>query len=107
MAATIADIEGTEACLHAHTCKEGNPIAGSNPSRAQAYGTSIPVNLGIYALSGWLKKTGNGNPAFGMLWGGTVAHAFMAEKGATLASRGPANPPNSSRSHQLGISIRF
>jgi hypothetical protein len=92
MAATIADVEGTQACLHARTCKEGNPLTGSNPSRASSYGITVPISLGIYALSGWLKKEGQGNLAFGMLWGGTVAHAFMAEKAATLAQAVPATP---------------
>ena len=43
LASTIADIEGTEACLRSHTCTEGDPLFGTNPSRVKSYGIGIPI----------------------------------------------------------------
>lgn len=47
VAATVADVESTQACLRAGTCKEGNPLMPSN--RAGAYG----ITLSLDALEGW------------------------------------------------------
>ena len=107
LASTIADIEGTEACLHAHTCTEGNPLFGSNPSRAKAYGIGIPMGFAIYSMSAWLKKHGDGNVAFGLLWGGTKAHTYEAAHGFALANKGSPVKPNSSTGQRFGIVIRF
>jgi len=61
---TAFDAEGTQACLRAHTCTEGNPIMGKHPSRARMYGTAMPLNaITIFAM-GKLKKQGDGFPAF-------------------------------------------
>ncbi len=106
LASTIADIEGTEACLNAHTCTEGNPLFGANPSRAKAYGIGIPLGLATYVMSSWLKKNGDGNLAFGLIWGGTMAHVYEAAHGFAIASKGPAKP-NSSTVQRVGIVIRF
>jgi len=85
LAATVADIEGTQACLRRHTCTEANPLFGSNPSRARSYGIGIPLDLVAYAALAFLKKSGQGNPAFGILWGATVAHIYFASAGFTYA----------------------
>ena len=85
LAATVADIEGTQACLRRHTCTEANPLFGSNPSRARSYGIGIPLDLVAYAALALLKKSGQGNPAFGILWGSTVAHIYFASAGFTYA----------------------
>jgi len=107
LAATIADVEETEACLHAHTCKEQNPILGSKPSRARAYGTAIPLDFAVYAMAGLLKKQGKGNYAFGTLWILTATHIYFAAEGRALASGVSSGPPNTNGSHQMGISIGF
>ncbi len=78
VAATVADIEGTQACLRAHTCRESNPLFGSNPSRARSYGTGIPIEMVVYAAFAFAKKRGQGNLAFGLLWGSTVSHIYFA-----------------------------
>jgi hypothetical protein len=60
---TAYDIEGTQACLKAHACSEGNPIMGKHPSRARMCGTAMPVNaITIFAM-GKLKKQGHGYAA--------------------------------------------
>lgn len=103
----IADAEGTQACLHAHTCTEGNPLFGTNPSRAKAYGIGIPMEFAIYSMSALLKKRGDGNFAFGLLWGGTIVHVYEAAHGFAIASKGSPTKPNSSTSQSFGLVIKF
>jgi hypothetical protein len=107
LGATVADIEGTQACLHAHTCSETNPLFGSKPSRARAYGTAMPIAFVAYAMAARLKKDGNGNLAFGILWAATAMHVYFAAEGFAVASEG--RPPNASTANRqkLGIAIRF
>src|SRR5580704_17443242 len=98
LAATVADIEGTQSCLHAHTCREANPLFGSDPSRARSYGLCIPIDLVAYAGFALVKKEGRGNLAFGLLWGSTAAHIYFASAAfsyAHVASTGA----NSARRH--------
>jgi hypothetical protein len=85
LAATVADIEGTQSCLRAHTCREANPLFGSNPSRARSYGIGIPLDLVGYASFALVKKEGRGNLAFGLLWGSTVAHIYFASAAFSYA----------------------
>jgi len=107
LASTIADIEGTEACLRLQTCIEGNPLFGANPSRAKAYGIGIPMGFAIYSLSAWLKKNGDGNLAFGLLWGGTTWHTYHAAHGFALANKGSPAKSNSPAGQRFGIVIKF
>jgi hypothetical protein len=85
LAATVADIEGTQSCLRAHTCTEANPLFGSNPSRARSYGIGIPLDLVAYASFAFVKKEGRGSLAFGLLWGSTVAHIYFASAAFSYA----------------------
>jgi len=107
LASTIADIEGTQACLHAHTCTEGNPLFGANPSRAKAYGIGIPLTFVIYSMAALLKKNGNGNYAFAVLWGGTLLHSYEASKGFGLANDVSQAKPNSLARQRFGIVLQF
>jgi hypothetical protein len=84
-AANVADIEGTQSCLHAHTCREANPLFGSDPSRARSYGLCIPIDLVAYAGFALVKKEGRGNLAFGLLWGSTAAHIYFASAAFSYA----------------------
>src|SRR3984893_4582607 len=44
--ATVLDVATTSHCLyHYANCQEGNPLAGSNPSRAKLYGISFSLLL--------------------------------------------------------------
>jgi len=107
LAATVADIEGTEACLRANTCTEANPLLGSHPSRARAYGTAIPVAFVNYAAAAWLKKSGKGNLAFGLLWGTTMLHTYLAAGAFAQANRGAPTNSNSVNRQKIAIAIRF
>jgi hypothetical protein len=56
LASTVADVEGTQACLRTYGCNGANAFFGSKPSRVQAYGTAIPTALATYAFGVWLKR---------------------------------------------------
>jgi hypothetical protein len=87
LVATVLDIEGTEACLHANTCREANPVFGPKPGRARVYGTAIPWLLGNYAADALLKKRGRGNLAFGLLWAQTAIHFYYGMSGFATANK--------------------
>lgn len=107
LASTVADIEGTQACLHAGTCIEGNPLFGSRPGRARAYGTAMPIAFATYAFAGWMKKHGDGNIAFGILWAGTMAHTYFAAAGFGVSNKGPTTVTNSAKRPQFELAIKF
>jgi hypothetical protein len=106
LAASVVDIEGTEACLRAKTCREANPLFGPRPSRARAYGTTIPFAFGNYMAAAFLKRHGKGNLAFGLLWGTTMVHTYFGESGFAAA-----NPTGSAKAssacRNVTIAIRF
>jgi hypothetical protein len=87
LAATVLDIEGTQACVHAHTCRELNPLFGTTPSRGRAYGIAVPLAFANYMAAAALKKSGRGNTAFGVLWCTTIAHFAMAVDGFATARK--------------------
>ncbi len=45
----VLDVESTQRCIHAGTCKEGNPLMGSG--RTQQYA----VSMGLVGLSAWMS----------------------------------------------------
>ena len=97
LAATVADIEGTQSCLRAHTCREANPLFGSDPSRARAYGIGIPLDFVVYAGFALLKKEGRGNLAFGVLWASTVSHIYFASRAFSYAQVAAATNTSSAK----------
>jgi hypothetical protein len=107
LAATVADIEGTQSCLRVHTCTEGNPLFGKNPSRPLSYGIGVPLAFANYLLCAQLKKSGSGNWAFGVLWAGTTLHVYEASQAFALGRNGPKATPNSSTNKSLGIVFKF
>lgn len=107
LAATVADIEGTEACLHARTCREANPLLGSNPSRERAYGTAMPIAFVSYAMAARLKKDGNGNLAFAILWAATAVHVYFAASGFADGSGGVSPNASAASRQKFAIAIRF
>lgn len=55
--ALVADVEGTQHCLKAHTCVEGNPLMPS--SRGGAYGVGFSIE-GLSAGASWLVRKHRG-----------------------------------------------
>jgi hypothetical protein len=78
---TAFDIEGTHACLRAHTCTEANPIMGKHPSRARMYGTAMPLNGVVIFAMGKLKKQGNGYTAFSLVSIMAYVHCYFGMTG--------------------------
>lgn len=84
-AATVADIETTQSCIHAGTCREGNPLMGQ--SRAQAYSVSMSINALAFWAAAEQKRHGRGASPFFILWGATAMHATLAAHNASLANK--------------------
>jgi hypothetical protein len=75
----IADIEGTQHCVHDHTCRESNPILGQ--SRAQQYGVGIPLAATGFLCATYLRRHQHGSAAVLLLWTATTIHAVEATNG--------------------------
>jgi hypothetical protein len=56
LALTVADVEilVSRPCVAAGTCREGNPLLGQ--TRAEQYGLRIPVLVGAWMGTAWLRK---------------------------------------------------
>lgn len=105
--ATVADLEGTQACLHAHVCEELNPIFFSHdPSRLRAYSIAMPITFATYVWGDYLKKKGGGNYVIGVLSVATALHAYFAADGFTSATHGPSANQSDAR-QKFNIAIRF
>ncbi|MGB8322832.1 MAG: hypothetical protein WCE52_07720 [Candidatus Acidiferrum sp.] len=83
IASTVADDETTNSCITAHTCSEGNPFFGKNPSRALMYGVSIPINAGVIFFYAKEKRHGRGFPGFISMWCLTMLHTSAAAHNAS------------------------
>jgi hypothetical protein len=83
--ATVIDIEGTQHCQAAGTCREVNPMMGK--TRAQQYGVAMPMN----ALLTWVavreKQHGRGVLPFFMMWGLSSVHLYYGVNGLTPQGR--------------------
>ena len=79
VAATVYDIEGTQACLSSKTCRELNPLMGSRPSRLKAYSISMPINGFVIYMAARQKRRGDGNTAFGALYILSAVHAYFGK----------------------------
>jgi len=104
--ATVADAEGTQACLHAHTCQEANPIFFSHdPSRLRSYSIAMPIVLGSFVWADYMKKKGDGNFAIAVLSAGTGMHLYFAAEGFMSATHGPSANENDGKG--FSIALRF
>jgi hypothetical protein len=74
--AVVLDYKTTRHCIDTHRGREGNPIMGQ--SRAQQLSVGISLSALTYYFAGRLKKQGDGNYAFGILWLGTFLHGGAA-----------------------------
>jgi hypothetical protein len=107
LAATVTDAEGTQACLHAGTCTEADPIFGKKPSRARVYLTGAPLLLGSFAGAAWLKKRGKGNLAFTLLWASTMVHTYLAVQGFANANIQASPTPAPTTRQKFGFPVRL
>ena len=56
VATTVADIELTQHCIQAGTCREGNPLQSSD--RKKVYAFQIPLTIGVSYLGYRWHKDG-------------------------------------------------
>ncbi|HEY2461421.1 MAG TPA: hypothetical protein VGI16_11460 [Candidatus Acidoferrum sp.] len=85
VAATAVDIEGTHACLVAHTCREINPIMPKKPNRAWAYSVAMGINgVGLYGL-GSAKADGKGNKVLFLTAVVVAVHLYFGFQGFAVA----------------------
>lgn len=89
VATTVYDIEGTQSCLRAGTCRETNPIYGSHPSRARAYSIAMPLNSLMIYLSARQKRKGDGNTAFAALYLSSAVHFYFGRSAYSAAGARP------------------
>jgi hypothetical protein len=56
VALSVADIEvlASRRCIHAGTCREGNPLLGG--TRTQQYALRLPILAGAWIGTAWLRK---------------------------------------------------
>ncbi|KKM05255.1 hypothetical protein LCGC14_1755970 [marine sediment metagenome] len=57
VATTIADVELTQHCIQAGTCREGNPLVPSD--RKKVYAIQIPLTIGVSYLGHRLHQRGH------------------------------------------------
>lgn len=57
-ATMVADIELTANCVRnsGNSCREANPLLGSDPSRARMYGLNVPIYMSELLLSRMLNR---------------------------------------------------
>lgn len=77
--ATVVDIEGTQHCLAAGTCRELNPIIGK--SRAQQYAVAMPMDALVTWLAVREKQHGRGVLPFFLMWGASSVHLYYGVNG--------------------------
>jgi hypothetical protein len=98
LASEYVDIAETRRCIHAHTCREGNPLLGQGAGREYGVGTAITGGeiLAMY----YAKKIGSSDPdpdsrnVWMVFFGVTdLVHGIAAYQNAKISLRKlPLNP---------------
>jgi len=73
----ILDAHSTTRCLHARTCREANPLYGSNPSAARVWAQTGAITGGLVLFDYWLKKSARRS-------GGSYKYAWVVFPAATV-----------------------
>jgi hypothetical protein len=86
LALTVADIEvmASRPCRTAGTCREGNPFLGQ--TRAQQFGLRLPVLVGAWMGTAWLRKGDKHLHIGGMKRWWLVPLIYQAASGAGVAA---------------------
>jgi hypothetical protein len=79
LAATALDVEGSQACIDKHTCRELNPLMRG--PKAQKYAISMSVNSAFIWMAVREKQHGRGVFAFGTMWAMSVVHSYFGVGG--------------------------
>jgi len=73
--ATILDIEGSQACIDKHTCRELNPLMRG--PKAEKYSVAMPLNAFVTWWAVREKQHGRATVPLAVMWVGSVVHMYF------------------------------
>jgi hypothetical protein len=77
--ATVLDIEGSQACIDKHTCREVNPLMRG--SKAGKYAVAMPINAFIIWMGVREKQHGRAILPIAVMWVASVVHIYFGVGG--------------------------
>jgi hypothetical protein len=87
---TVLDIEGSQACIDKHVCRELNPLMRGPKAEKYAIAMSANTLFTWWAVRG--KQHGRGAFAFGSMWALSVVHSYFGIQGLYLGRTGQIGP---------------
>jgi hypothetical protein len=76
---TVLDIEGSQACIDKHTCREANPLMGG--SKASKYAIAMPINAFVIWAAVHEKQHGRAIVPIAVMWTASLVHAYFGVGG--------------------------
>jgi len=77
--ATVLDIEGSQACIDKHTCREANPLMRG--SKAERYAVAMPINGFVIWWAAREKQHGRAIVPIAAMWVASVVHIYLGVGG--------------------------
>jgi hypothetical protein len=77
--ATVLDIEGSQACIDKHTCREVNPLMRG--SKAEKYAVAMPINVFVIWMGVREKQHGRAILPIAVMWVASVVHIYFGVGG--------------------------
>jgi len=77
--ATILDIEGSQACIDKHTCRELNPLMRG--PKAEKYSVAMPLNAFVTWWAVREKQHGRATVPLAVMWVCSVVHMYFGVGG--------------------------
>lgn len=77
--ATVLDIEGTQACIDKHRCREVNPLMRG--SKAEKYAVAMPINAFVIWMGVREKQHGRPTVPVAVMWIASVVHIYFGVGG--------------------------
>jgi len=81
--ATVLEIEGSQACIDKHTCREANPLMRG--SRAEKYAVAMPINAFAIWAGVREKQHGRAIVPIALMWTASLVHMYFGVHGLYLA----------------------
>ncbi len=77
--ATVLDIEGSQACIDKHTCREINPLMRG--PKAEKYAVAMPINGFVIWWAAREKQHGRAIVPIAAMWVASVVHVYFGVGG--------------------------
>ena len=77
--ATVLDIEGSQACIDKHTCREVNPLMRG--SKAEKYAVAMPINAFVIWMGVRDKQHGRAILPIAVMWVASIVHIYFGVGG--------------------------